>query len=102
MNLDSVILGLFLGIIIMLPYAILFFKAHQEMPPLGKVLYIVIAAAALASAIEVLFILLYQPINAFGILESHRATIGFGAVAVIWTSIDTIYNIYQSIGDKNR
>lgn len=98
MRQDSVILGLFFGVLIMLPYAILFFRKHREMPPLGKLLYIVMAGAASASAIEVLLILWVQPAKEFGVLESHRATIGLGALAVIWTSIDTVYNIYQSIG----
>lgn len=93
-NLFALYIGLFAGVIFLL---VAFTRKNTRRPELNHLVVVVLATTGAMVGVHLGYLVLTLEDNALGELSSQRIPIALGALAVIWTSVETLVNTFKMI-----
>ena len=91
-------LGIYIGIVGGAVYLLLHTQKKKR-PSLSSFAVIVLSAVAIAAGIDLGRVAIANQLSA---TDEQRLTMVLGAVAVIWTSIESVYDIYKPLLIMNK
>lgn len=93
---NSTTLGIYLGIACSVVYLI-FHAIKKKKPNLSHVAVIILSATAITVSLELGKVALMASTDELGILKEQRVPMVLGAIAVVWTSIESVFDIYKPL-----
>lgn len=93
---NTTTLGIYLGIIVSIIYLIINLRKKKK-PNLSHVAVIILSATAITVSFDLGKVALFATTDDLGILREQRVPMVLGAIAVVWTSIESVFDIYKPL-----
>ena len=93
---DPIIMGVYCGLTFCIPYLVI--HAFRKNPPsFNEIAVIILSCVGGLVGIDFGYVVMTATATYLGNLETRRLPMMLGAIAVIWTSIESLFRIYYPL-----